>query len=440
MFVVDRHHRPLMPCTPTRARMLLDRGRAVVHRHTPFVIRLKDRTADTSEVGGVEIGIDPGSKSTGIAVFRTSMTPGGRARHGLFALELGHRGGQIRDRLSSRATQRRGRRSRNLRYRAPRFDNRTRQAGWLPPSLQHRVDTTASWTDRLMRWAPVRIIHVERVAFDTRAMAVGKPLSEAEYQHGTLSGTEIREYLLAKWRHSCAYCGATGVPLNIDHIHPRSQGGSNRIANLAIACVTCNQKKSNQSVAVFLKRKPALLTKILAQAKESLRDAAAMNATRDALVQALESIHPDVRMSSGGRTKWNRQRTRTPKTHTLDALCVGVLDVIFTHPHTILSVTATGRGTYRRTAPDRYGFPRLTMPRVKQHFGYSTGDLVRASIPKGKNQGSHTGRVAVRASGRFNIKTRHGLIQGVAHNYVRLLQRSDGYAYTTRSEGALHAR
>jgi hypothetical protein len=118
----------------------------------------------------------------------------------------------------------------------------------------------------------------------------------------------------------------------------------------------------------------------------------------------------------------------------LDALCVGVLESVAHHPAKVLVVTATGRGTYRRTAPDRYGFPRLTMPRTKQHFGYATGDLVRASVPTGKKQGIHTGRVAVRATGNFNIKTCHGLVQGVHHRHIRLLQRADGYAYTSRME------
>ena len=56
-------------CHPARARHLLTAGRAVVAHHTPMVIRLKDRTAADSTVTGVEVGIDPGSKFTGIAVF-----------------------------------------------------------------------------------------------------------------------------------------------------------------------------------------------------------------------------------------------------------------------------------------------------------------------------------------------------------------------------------
>ncbi|WP_327304964.1 RNA-guided endonuclease IscB [Streptomyces sp. NBC_01298] len=431
VFVLDRHGHPLQPTTPARARKLLDQGRAAVARHTPFVIRLKDRTASESQVNGVELGIDPGSKHTGIAVF-TAMNGN---RRGLFAIELMHRGGVIRGKLTARAAYRRGRRTRNLRYRAPRFSNRTRPDGWLAPSLRHRVDTTMSWTTRLARWAPVRAVHVERVAFDTHAMSHGGPLEGAEYQHGTLHGTEVREYLLAKWGRSCAYCGATGVPLNIDHVKPRSRAGSDRISNLTTACVPCNEKKSNQPVEDFLKSSPRQLARILAQVKAPLCDAAAVNATRWALWRALGAAFPMVHTASGGRTKWNRRRTGLTKTHTLDALCVGHLDAVSRTPARLLAVTATGRGTYARTRTDKYGFPRLRLPRQKQFFGYQTGDLARAIVPTGKKTGTHTGRIAVRATGSFNIKTAHGLIQGLGHKHFRLLQRADGYAYTTRPEG-----
>ncbi|MBB5963957.1 hypothetical protein [Planomonospora venezuelensis] len=73
--------------------------------------------------------------------------------------------------------------------------------------------------------------------------------------------------------------------------------------------------------------------------------------------------------------------------------------------------------------PDRHGFPRLRLPRTKQVHGFATGDLVRAVVPAGKKAGVYTGRVAVRTSGYFNITTRQGRAQGIAHRHVRLLHR-----------------
>ncbi|WP_433361824.1 RNA-guided endonuclease IscB [Streptosporangium sp. CA-115845] len=430
MFVLDRRGHPLDPCHPARARRLLAAGRAVVHRHTPFVIRLRDRSAADSTVAGVQVGVDPGSKHTGLAVF----TDHDGSRAGRYAIRLDHRGALIRDRLASRAALRRGRRGRKLRYRSPRFLNRTRPQGWLAPSLRHRVDTTLSWVARLSRWAPVAAVHVEKVSFDTHALSAGRPLEGVEYQRGTLAGYEVREYLLAKWGRTCAYCGASGVPLNLDHIHPRSRGGSDRVSNLTLACIPCNQTKNATPVEEFLKDKPVLLAKILKQAKAPLRDAAAVNITRWALWRALEATGLPVAGASGGRTTWNRSRTGAPKSHTLDALHVGSLDTVTTWPSTVLVVKATGRGTYCRTRTDRYGFPRLRLPRIKQVKGFATGDLVRATVPTGKKAGVHTGRVAVRSTGSFNITTRHGLVQGIGHRHVRLLQRADGYGYTTHPE------
>ncbi|SNY50210.1 RNA-guided endonuclease IscB [Paractinoplanes atraurantiacus] len=431
MLVLDKHGRPLQPCTPARARTLLGAGRAVVHRHTPFVVRLKDRTIEQSTIQGAEVGIDPGSKATGIAMF--TAKEGNRA--GLFAIEVRHRGGQIRDKLTARAGRRRGRRSRNLRYRAPRFTNRARPTGWLAPSLRHRVETTMSWVTRLLRWAPITRLHVERVAFDTQLLQ-DPNVSGVAYQSGELAGYEIREYLLEKWKRRCAYCQATNVPLNSDHIEPRSRGGSDRVSNLTLACIPCNQEKGSLPVEVFLTDRPAVLARIRRQAKAPLRDAAAATSTRWALWSALTGTGLPVRVATGGRTKWNRHRTGAPKTHTLDAMHVGELASMMRWPSTTMVATSAGRGSYSRARTDRYGFPRLRLPRTKRVHGFATGDLVRAVVPTGVKRGTHTGRVAVRSTGRFNIRTSAGLIQGIDHRHVRLLQRADGWAYTRRPEPA----
>ena len=77
-----------------------------------------------------------------------------------------------------------------------------------------------------------------------------------EYQQGELAGYEVREYLLEKWGRKCAYCGKQNIPLEIEHIVPKSEGGSDRVSNLTLACNTCNVRKGNRLVREFLKRKP----------------------------------------------------------------------------------------------------------------------------------------------------------------------------------------
>jgi hypothetical protein len=129
VFVIDRHKKPLMPCTPKKARLLLSRGRAVVHRLSPFVIRLKDRRVEESVVQPLVLKIDPGSKTSGMAVVRVQATPQGEFHHALHLAEVGHRGEEVHEAMGKRARARRRRRSAHLRYRPPRFEHRTRPDG-----------------------------------------------------------------------------------------------------------------------------------------------------------------------------------------------------------------------------------------------------------------------------------------------------------------------
>ncbi|MDR4125499.1 RNA-guided endonuclease IscB, partial [Yanghanlia caeni] len=332
VFVLDRSGLPLMPCSEKRARKLLAAGRARVHRLVPFVIRLMDRHADSCAFQPLRIKLDPGSKATGLALVRDTETVEsgtGEIQRGaavLSLLDLVHRGRQISEALTARRSMRRRRRG-NLRYRAPRFLNRTRKAGWLAPSLQHRVDTTLAWVTRIRRWAPVTAISSELVRFDMQALE-NPEISGIEYQQGTLAGYEVREYLLEKWGRKCAYCDASGVPLQIEHLHARARGGSNRISNLALACGLCNRKKAALPLEVFLSKDSKRLARIQAQAKRPLKDAAAVNATRWALTNALKATGLPVELASGGRTKYNRSQLGVPKTHALDAACVGSVDAI----------------------------------------------------------------------------------------------------------------
>lgn len=402
----------------------------------PFVIRLIDREVETSIVDGVTVKVDPGSRTTGIAVVEqrhhTNPTTGEVTTtvKGLWLGELVLRGLAIKQAMQSRAALRRGRRSRNLRYRQPRFSNRSRPEGWLAPSLRHRVDTTVSWIGRFSRWAPVTAVAYELVRFDTQAIE-NPDISGVEYQQGTLAGWEVREYLYAKWGYGCVYCDApgAGVQVDIDHVFPRSHGGSDRVSNLVPACRPCNERKDNQLVEDFLAHDPARLACIQAGLKRPLRDAAAVNTTRWALWRELTALGYCVSTGTGGRTRWNRDQHGVPKSHALDALCVGVVDGVVGYPAITNQVVATGRGSYARTRSDKYGFPRLRLTRVKQHHGYATGDLVRAIVPAGKKAGNHTGRVAVRSSGSFNITTSAGVVQGINHRHITLIQRGDGYTY-----------
>jgi len=427
VFVLDQQKHPLMPCSEKRARLLLKSNRAVVHRVWPFTIRLKDRSRATSQVQSIALKVDPGSKTTGIALARIETTQGGEVHHALHLAELTHRGEEVRERLRTRAGYRRRRRSANLRYRPPRFAHRRRTPGWLPPSLRSRIGNVLTWARRYARFAPLTRIEVERVKFDL-ALMQNPEVGGVEYQRGELCGWEVRAYLLEKFQRRCAYCGRGNTAFELDHLLPRSRGGSDRVSNLALSCHDCNTIKGNQTASEFGH------PEVEAQAKQPLRDAAAVNATRYALVDALRVLGLPIGTWSGGRTRWNRERFGIEKAHALDALCVGDVAGVQAPALRILTMTAQGRGSYQRTNVDASGFPRGYFTRKKRIQGFSTGDLVRATVPaRLKTRGVHLGRVAVRASGSFRV----GETDGINARYCRLVQRADGYAYTFAPKAAL---
>ncbi|HSW64242.1 MAG TPA: RNA-guided endonuclease IscB, partial [Dissulfurispiraceae bacterium] len=333
VLVVSSTRQQLMPCSPARARILLRSHKAAVLRRYPFTIILKDRSEGDTQP--VELKVDPGSKVTGIVLVADFAK---RGKVVVFATEVQHRGQSIKDALDSRRAIRRGRRTRKTRYRAPRFDNRTREIGWLPPSLMSRVFNVTTWALRLQKFAPLSGIAVETVRFDTQLM-VNPDISGVEYQQGTLAGYELREYLLQKWSRTCAYCKKRDIPLQIEHIVPKSRSGSDRVSNLTLACEPCNLKKNNRTAAEFG------FPNIQRQAQAPLKDAAAVNATRYMIGDMLRILGLPIEFWSGGRTKFNRVQQGYAKAHWIDAACVGESGVsVSLNPDSqVLQVKAAGQ-------------------------------------------------------------------------------------------------
>lgn len=352
IFVLDKNLKPLDPCHPARARELMKKGRAKIFKCYPFTIVLQDIIAEESTTHSHRIKIDPGSKTSGIVVVQEET---GRVTN---ALEISHRGQQIKDSLESRRALRRGRRNRQTRYRKPRFLNRTRKAGWLPPSLESRIANIETWVRRIRKVCPITAISQELVRFDLQQMQ-NPEISGIEYQHGVLFGFEVKEYLLQKWGRKCAYCGIKDVPFEIEHILAKSNGGSNRVSNLCLSCHSCNQSKGNKPVEEFLKKQPEVLKRILAQAKAPLKDAAAVNTTRWELYRRLQLTGLPVEVGSGGRTKFNRKIREIEKTHWADAACVGesTPSQLLLNGIKPLVVKARGHGRRQRCGTHRYGFP-----------------------------------------------------------------------------------
>jgi len=416
VFVLDADKRVLAPCHPKTARQLLTAGKAAVFRMYPFTIILKYAVPDAAPQP-IQMKVDPGSKTTGITLVQENQS-GAKV---VWAGELDHRGQQIKKNLERRRMARRSRRSRKLRHRAARFDNRRKKEGWLPPSLQSRVNNVQTWFMRLFRWCNIESVAMELVRFDTQLIQ-DPNISGAQYQQGTLAGYEVREYLLEKWQRKCAYCGATNVPLEIEHIVPKSRGGSNRVSNLCISCRDCNTAKGARTAAEFG------YPQIQAQAKRPLTDIAAVNATRWAMWRMFDQTGLPVEVGTGGRTKFNRVKQNYSKAQWIDAACVGRSgeSVMLDPDMAPLKIRASGWQSRRMVSPDKYGFPR-TSPKQQSHVrGFKTGDMVKAVVTTGQKVGTYTGRVVVRATGSFKIQ---GSVDGISYRFFRSIQRGDGYAY-----------
>ncbi len=315
--------------------------------------------------------------------------------------------------------------------------NRAKSKGWLPPSKWSRIDNVVNWVKRLGRFIPITALQVESVKFDTQKMA-NPEIDGIEYQQGDLLGYEVREYLLEKWERTCAYCGAKGVPLEIEHIIPKSKGGSNGVSNLTLACHDCNKKKGNMPVEQFLASKPDKLKRLKQQCLTSLKGAADMNSTRYAIGNELKKLGLPVSFWTGGRTKFNRCANNYPKEHWIDAACVGETgrNVNIGKINNPLFIKAIGRGCRQVQANDKYGFPKLKKDgtrydpkKAKRINGFQTGDIVKVVKKDGR---SFISRMTLRGTGYFYLEKEK---VSFTAKECTLIQRNDGFSYSQTSVG-----
>lgn len=454
VFVLDTNKKPLMPCSEKRARLLLKRKRAVIHRMEPFTIRLKDRKRKHSTLQPQRLKLDPGSKITGFSVTREQ----GENESSVVLLgELKHKQG-IKDSLDSRRSLRKNRRNRKTRYRKARFDNRKRCKGWLVPSLRARVTQTLNLIQKIRKLTPIDYFSMELVKFDLQKMQ-NPEISGIEYQQGELQGYEVREYLLEKFGRKCAYCHAEGIPLEVEHYVAKSRGGSDRISNLTIACRDCNEEKGNLLPEEWIERltkskkkidKVRLenFKKVKSQLKQPLKDAAAVNSTRWFLYNQLKDLGVPVESGSGALTKMNRIQKQLEKEHFFDALSVGESGkkCITNKQNYYVIWSANGRGNRQMARVDKYGFPLHHLDdekydkngkrkghreRKKSCHDFQTGDIVVAEVTKGKKIGIYRGRVAIRHTGSFNIQDIYTnvTVQGTSYKYCINIQKNDGWSY-----------
>ena len=393
IYVLNIRGQPLMPTTQRTGKKLLKEGKAKVVKRCPFTIQLTYATGEATQP--IKLGVDIGYTKIGFSATTKQL----ELISGTFTLRK-----DVSKKIDERRMYRSARRGR-LWYRKARFLNRKKDEGWLAPSTQHRLDSHHSLVSKLKSLLPISFKKVEVANFDAHKMQHPE-ITGIAYQQGELQGYEVKEYLLDKWGRKCAYCGKTGVPLEVEHIVPKSRGGTDRVSNLTISCRACNVEKGDQTAEEFG------YPTIQQQAKQPLKAAACLNTIRWRIVEQLGAEH-----TYGYVTKYQRNKLGLEKSHVNDAFVIaGGADQERCRPYQVIQV----RRNNRSLQLNRKGFK----PSIRrQRYELQPHDLV-------KFEGSTYTVKGVHCYGqRVILKNIKGKDKSVAINNVELVKYGQGLLF-----------
>ena len=398
VYVINQHGYPLMPCSPRKARLLLKSGKATVVKRTPFTIRILYGSSGYKQV--VSLGVDAGTKHIGV-----SATTDKRV---LYEAEVLLRT-DIQDLLATRREFRRARRNRKTRYRQARFENRHRKAGWLPPSIQNKVDAHLKVIRNIAKILPIANITVEVAQFDTQLLK-NPDIQGAEYQQGEQLGFwNVREYVLFRDKHTCQWCHGKSKDkiLNVHHRESRKTGGDSP-DNLVTLCETCHHKIHQEGLEDQVKRQTA-----------SLRDATQMTILRWFVYHGIKAEYPDAKLTYGYITKNTRIQSGLEKSHTVDARCISGHPLARPSETTYLIKQVRGQNRQLHKAKILKGGIRKKNKAPRYLFGYQLFDKVRY-----ENQECFIfGR---RSSGSFDLRLLDGakITAGVSYKKLNPVERA----------------
>ena len=332
VFVLNKSKKPLDMISNAEARILLRKKLAVIHKIYPFTIRLKDNSCGSQD-RAYTVKLDPGSRTTGVAIIDNKDSV-------VMLAEIEHRGHVIKKNMDSRRAVRRHRRNRKTRYRPARFLNRTKPKGWIAPSVKSRADNVINFIKKYKKFLNINKVMIENVSFDTAQMTSDDNLVGTDYQQGPLYQKELRSFIFNRSNNQCIYCGAKAE--EIDHIIPRSNGGTNSVYNLVASCKSCNEKKSNLTLKEFGK----LMGKDFSYLtpKKLPKDASIVQIARNYMVKEITKLVSDTKSYNAWMTQYNRDELGLPKQHYYDALSVGNIQDYKFLADKVLQISAKGRG------------------------------------------------------------------------------------------------
>ena len=275
VYVLNVHGKPLMPTNRHgKVKHLLNQGRAKVVRRTPFTIQLLYESTNYTQ--SIALGVDAGSKTVGLSASTDDKE--------VFSAELKPRNDVVK-KLSDRRSLRRSRRHRTTRYRAPRFNNRTRTKpkGWLAPSVRVKIHNHIQGIKLISRILPITRIVVETAEFDLqrlKAMEEGKPLPVGtDYQLGEMyDHYNVRQYILFRDGYRCRVCGTKNGKFHVHHIETRRTGGD-APNNQVTLCEKCHDNYHADLVNLM-----DFKDKLTIKRGKSYKDAAFMGIMRKSLM------------------------------------------------------------------------------------------------------------------------------------------------------------
>lgn len=301
VFVRNLRGQALMPCSQRKARLLLKQGKAKIVGYKPFTIQLTYATGEAKQE--IHVGIDEGARHIGIAITSQNKV----LAKGEVELRQ-----DVHSLLTTRAMYRRDRRNRKTRYRKPIFLNRKRKDGWLPPSIEGKLNANFFWIDKFCSLVPNPKLRIEVGKFDVAKM-INPEIQGVDYQHGQAYGYhDVRYYVFARDEYTCQVCKKKGKILHTHHIIYRSEGGTDRADNLITVCSDCHTSENH--------KQGGILWKWMKEHKKvkQYKEATFMNILR---VRTYKK-YPNAIITYGSITTPKRKELGLEKTHYNDAIAI----------------------------------------------------------------------------------------------------------------------
>jgi len=357
VFVMNMRGQPLMPTTYRKARLLLKEGKAKIYQYEPFTIQLRYPTGETKQ--DVNVGIDTGAKNIGVAV-----TSGKKViAKGTIELRA-----DVKQLLETRKIYRRSRRNRKTRYRQARWKHRTRPDGWLPPSIQSRINNTMNWIDKFISLIPNPRLIIEVGKFDI-AKIENPDIQSVEYQQGTMYEYRNRiSYLLARENGKCQYCSKEYEEGNGWRLHHIFGKEKDRPEDWALLHEQCHVKLHQNNEEIILKKKKS----------KYYKESTFMNIIR----RKLFDRYPEAKFTYGNITYQDRIDLGLEKTHCNDAVAIsGIMEIGHdVEPFLIKQFRIKKRSLHEATPRKGRKEPNRTAKRnsknTKSAYGFNLNDSV----------------------------------------------------------------